>query len=272
MDIYWIYDLPTWLLATGIITTYLTVAMVGLLLCRAAIYRRFAPSFESNEMTNGIFSGIGMLYGLLVGLVAVAAWGNYDSVDDLVSKEASLVNALYRDVSALREPTRQTLRETLKTYLMDVIHEEWPAHQDGIKLTDGATILSLFHQSLAQYQPVNAGDQSLYQEALAAFNRLSEARRLRIGSVTNGIPAVFWVVIIVGGILTLPLIYLFYTPNLITHALVTSLYGTFMGFMIFLLAAIDNPLRGEVSISSDPYQSVLDGLATLDPPDPGHAP
>ena len=60
-------------------------------------------------------------------------------------------------------------------------------------------------------------------------------------------------------------IYLFYTPNLKAHILVTCLYGSFMGFMVFLLAAVDNPLRGEVSISSEPYQAVLDGLSLLDP-------
>ena len=264
-DIYWIYDLPNWQLALGIISIYLMVAVTGLLLCRRWFYRRFTPSFESNEMTNGIFSGVGMLYGLLVGLVAVAAWGNYDSVDDLVSREASLVTSLYRDVSTLREPSRTVLREELEGYLEAVIQDEWPAHQSGLKLADGARVLTRFHQALASYQPLNAGDQSLYQEALAAFNRLSEARRLRIGAVSSGIPEVFWVVIIVGGLLTLPLIYLFYTPNVMTHLLVTSLYGTFMGFMMFLLAAIDNPLRGEVSISAEPYQSVLDSLTSLDP-------
>ena len=206
MNIYCIYDIPTWQLATGIIGLYLAVSVAGLVLTRKWVYRIFAPSFDSNEMTNGIFSGVGMLYGLLVGLVAVAAWGNYDSVDDLVSKEASLITSLYRDISALQEPTKQVLQDNLKSYLKDVIEVQWPAHQDGFSLEGGATILTHFHATLAQYQPKNIGDQALYQETLSAFNRLSEARRLRIGAVESGIPAVFWTVILIGGWLTLPLI------------------------------------------------------------------
>lgn len=268
MDIYWIYDLPTWQLALGIIGIYLVASVSGLLMSRRWVYKTFSPSFESNEMTNGIFSGVGMLYGLLVGLVAVAAWGNYENVDDLVSKEASLITALYRDVSALQEPAKGLLQKDIQHYLNEVIEEEWPAHQNGITPDLGVRILTTFHAKLAEYQPKNIGDQALFQESLAAFNRLAEARRLRVGCVENGIPAVFWLVIVIGGWLTLPLIYLFFTPKVMTHVMVTAIYGSFMGFMIFLLAAIDNPLRGEVSISPAPYQRVLEDLNMLDTNNP----
>jgi hypothetical protein len=265
MDIYWIYDIPTWQLGAGVITIYLSGSLAGLFLFRKALYRRFSVSAESNEMTNGIFSGVGVLYGLLVGLVAVAAWQNFDSVDEIVSKEAALTAALYRDISTLRQPAKQHMQLHIKSYLEEVIHVAWPLHREGMTDLDGARILSELHAALAEYKPAPGGDEDLFREALTAFNKVSEARRLRLGEVQTGIPAVFWIIILTGGILTLPLIYLFYTPRLGTHVLVTTIYGLFMGSMLFLLVAVDNPLRGEVSISADAYQSVLDNLDGLDP-------
>ena len=265
MDIYWIYDIPSWQLAIGIVLIYLVLALIGLFLSRSWIYNRFRLTIESNEMVNGIFSGIGMLYGLLLGLVAVAGWQNYDDVEELVSKEAACVVSLYRDVSVLSEPFKGRLQGELKRYLKDVVEVAWPAHRRGMLDGGGSLILSDFHAILAGYKPGNLADLALYQESLSAFNKLSEARRLRLDEVQEGIPSVIWVVILAGALLTLPLIYCFHTPSLMSHVVLTSLFAMFMGFMLFLLAAIDNPLRGEVSISAEPFQSALEGLKSLDP-------
>lgn len=265
MDIYLIYDIPTWQLAVGLISLYVTVSIAGLLFLRGWIYRTFDVRVENNEMTNGIFSGVGVLYGLLVGLVAVAGWENFNDVDNLVAKEAATAGALYRDISALRPPAKARLQGHIRHYLEDVIHVAWPLHRKGIVDSEGAKTLSKLHAELTHYKPVAGADEDLFQEALTAFNRLSEARRLRLGEVATGIPAVFWIVIIAGAFLNLPLLYLFHTTRLRTHVAATGVYALFMGSMLFLLVAVDNPLRGEVSIPPDSFQEILDNLDSLDP-------
>ncbi|MEY2696361.1 MAG: hypothetical protein RL333_499 [Pseudomonadota bacterium] len=265
MDIYWIYDIPNWQLATGIISLYLFMSLAGLFLLRGWIYRTFDVSAETNEMTNGIFSGVGVLYGLLVGLVAVAGWENFNDVDDLVAKEAAAVGALYRDISALRQPAKARLQGQIRIYLDEVIHVAWPLHQKGVADTEGSRTLSRLHAEMTHYKPVVGADEDLFKEALTAFNRLSEARRMRLDEVGTGIPGTFWIVILAGAILNLPLLYLFHTNRLRTHVAATGAYALFMGSMLFLLVAVDNPLRGEVSIPPDSFQEVLDNLESLDP-------
>lgn len=265
MDFYWVYDLANWQLGTAIISLYMAISLTGLFLLRDWIYRTFDVCTESNEMTNGIFSGVGLLYGLLVGLVAVASWENYNDVDEIVAKEASAVGALYRDISALRQPTKAHIQGQIVVYLNEIIHVAWPLHQKGISDTEGAKTLSDIHSELAQYRPVAGGDEDLFKEALSTFNRLSEARRMRLGEVGTGMPTVFWIIIIGGAFLNLPIIYLFHTTRLRTHVAITTIYALFMGSMIFLLVAVDHPLRGRVSIPADSYQEVLDNLDILDP-------
>ena len=265
MDIYWIYDIPTWQLAIGIISLYVFTALAGLLILRGWIYRTFDVSAETNEMTNGIFSGVGVLYGLLIGLVAVAGWENFNDVDDLVAKEAASAGALYRDISTLRQPAKSEMQGHIRHYLDEVINVAWPLHQKGVCDAEGTKTLSKLHSVMTHYKPIAGADEDLFREALAAFNRLSEARRMRLGEVGTGIPAVFWIVIVGGSILTLPLIYLFHTNRLRTHVAATATYALFMGSMLFLLVAVDNPLRGEVSIPPDSFQQILDNLDSLDP-------
>ncbi|MEY4685392.1 MAG: hypothetical protein RLZ25_1851 [Pseudomonadota bacterium] len=265
MNIYWIYDLPTWQLGLGITSIYTLSSILGLLAFRGWIYRTFDVHAEMNEMTGAIFSGVGVLYGLLLGLVAVATWENFDAVDEIVSKEAASVAALYRDVSAMQLPAKANMQNHIRHYLEVVINEDWPNQRKGILNVKGGEILTHLHLELVRYKTTQGTDESLYREALTAFNHLCEARRVRLAEVGTGIPAVFWIVIIGGSLLNMPLLYLFHTTRLGTHVTVTLIYGVFTGLMIFLTASVDNPLRGEVSVPSDAYTSVLENLHLFDP-------
>jgi hypothetical protein len=44
------------------------------------------------------------------------------------------------------------------------------------------------------------------------------------------------------------------------HFWMTALISTLLGLMIFLLAAMDHPYFGSISVSSQPYQLIYDNL------------
>jgi ABC-type Mn2+/Zn2+ transport system permease subunit len=86
---------------------------------------------------------------------------------------------------------------------------------------------------------------------------------LRLASVNTGVPAVFWAVILIGAFFNIVLSYLYHTSSLKMHVLLTSIFSIFLGLMIFLVAAVDNPFRGEVSVQPDEYLYLLNGLEDL---------
>lgn len=262
---YWIYDLPTWLLGLLIVFTFVLISLLGLIASRHGIARYFRLSDETNEPVNGFFAGVGVMYSLLLGLVAVAAWQNYDSANAVASKEAALVGALYRDVCAFPEPERHKLQDNLEKYLHFVVEVAFPAHQRGEVQTGGTILLSEFQGILTAIQPTSVNQQVMLAEAYAAFNKVVDARRIRMDSVNSGIPSVFWVVILVGAVLSIVLTYIFHFPTLKTHLALTGIFSLFLGFVIFLVAAMDNPFRGEMSVSPEPYALILQSLQDLDP-------
>lgn len=262
---YWIYDLPAWQLAALIVGFFLGAGLGGLYLSRAWIYRKFRISTDTNESVNGFFAGVGVLYGILLGLVAIAAWDNYRNVEDLASQEASAIAALYRDVSTLQEPAKTRLQDDLKRYLNYVIDVAWPGHRKGESPSGGTLILSGFLGTLANYQAKSAEQEVFLAEVFSAYNKLVEARRLRLAGVNSGVPATFWVVIMVGAVLSVGLTYFFHLPSLTTHLVLTGLFAVFLGFMIFAVVAVDHPFRGEVSVMPDAYVSVLKGFKELEP-------
>jgi hypothetical protein len=86
-----------------------------------------------------------------------------------------------------------------------------------------------------------------------------------VQSVGSGLPAALWIVVLVGAGLNIGLVYLFWVENRALHAVLVAGFAAFLALLIFLTAAMDNPYRGEFSVSPDAYQMALDQVMTPAP-------
>ena len=82
--------------------------------------------------------------------------------------------------------------------------------------------------------------------------------RLGVQAVPTGLPAALWSVVLIGALLNIGLTYLFWVENLASTRSWSAIMAIFIALLVFLTAAMDNPFRGEFSVSSDAYQEVLD--------------
>ena len=109
---------------------------------------------RANDMIGFALSSFSVLYGLLLGLLAVASYQNFSSVGDLVTKEASSVAALYRDLGGYPQPIRGQLRDKLREYTRDVIEESWPLQGHGIVATGGSDRITIFVNQLLTFESI----------------------------------------------------------------------------------------------------------------------
>jgi hypothetical protein len=116
-----------------------------------------------------------------------------------------------------------------------------------------------FHEQLIRFEPSSRGQEILHAEALRQFNNYLEARRMRLFSVSTSIPGVMWAVVLVGALMNIALIWMF-DMKLTNHLFLGGILSAFMGLMIFLIASLDNPFRGELSISPAPFEDILTHL------------
>lgn len=253
----WLYDLPTWLLCLFIIAVFVGVSVGGLLFSRRHITKFLVFSREINDAVNYFGTAIAALYSVTLGLIAVASWSNFSSVAGLVSKEAATIGVLYRDVGGYPEPLRTELRRELRAYTVFVIEKVWPAQQHGLLLDQPTMMLTEIHQRILDYEPPTLGRQVMHAEAMRKFNELADLRRQRVDRVDDGLPFVLWVVVCLGGFLTIGVSYLFWIEDTRFHVLLLTLLSVFVGLMIFLIAALDRPFRGGVSVSAQSYETVI---------------
>jgi hypothetical protein len=91
------------------------------------------------------------------------------------------------------------------------------------------------------------------------LNSLVELRRSRLANVTTGIPAVFWWVVAIGAIISLILLAML-DMEIHVHLILGALVSLFLGLVIFLIAAMDNPFRGAVSVGPDAFVAIYSSM------------
>ena len=255
-----LFDLP--LIVTGplIIGSLCVFAIGGLLLVRHRVLPRLRVQREDSEFSGAMIQCIMVFYGLAVALIAVSVSQTYSDVSKLVSGEATALAALYRDVSSYPEPIRTPLQGGLRDYVHNVIQEAWPSQQHGKIPGGGVELMNRFQNTLAGFEPVTEGQKLLHGEALRAYNNLIQARRLRLDAVGTALPGVMWAVIIVGAIIGLSATFFFKVEDSRLHGILVTLLAAFMGLVIFMILALDQPFRGDLGISAKPYQLIYDQL------------
>jgi Protein of unknown function (DUF4239) len=247
---YWIYDYPSWEIGLLFCAVFLAVTWIGIFLMRATIHSWVHQDGRTNDMVGIALSSFFVLFGILLGLLAVATYQNYSNVGDIVDREASSMAALYRDFSGYPQPIRRPLQDQLREYARFVIEDAWPLMRKGIVPTDGAERIDSISQTLYAFEPSKESEKIIHAETLRQFNNLVQVRRSRIANVTTGLPAVLWWVVAFGALLSIVLIWLQDMERHV-HLILGGVLASILGAVIFLIAALDNPFRGEVSIGPD---------------------
>jgi hypothetical protein len=258
----WVHDLPARVFGPLCILAFVLPTMAGLWLIHRKVHQRLrlTETLIDNGVVGWFFSAIFTIYGITLGLIAVTTWESYSHVSEIVSHEASSIAALYRDTAGFPNPLRDDLQQRLREYTRYLIDRVWPAQRLGESPTEGNRMLDEFESDLYSNEPASESQRILQTEALKAFNVLIEFRRQRIEAVGQGVPDVVWVVVLLGGALTIVTSFCFQLNEFKFHLLLSSGLAAMIGLLVFLIAAFDRPYRGTVSIDPTAYEIIYDGL------------
>ncbi len=238
---------------------FVGVTWAGSLLFRLFVHHRLRSERRANDLIGFMLSSFSVIYGVLLGLIAIAAFQSYSSTEDTVSHEAASLSSLYHMASNYPPPARRALQQELTRYTLVTIDADWPLQKQGIAPTAGSRRIIGLYATLLSFQPQNQAQVILHAAMLGELNHYVELRRQRLQSVGSGIPTVLWWVVFIGALLNIMLIWLL-DMEMHVHLILGGVLSLFIGLVIFIIAAMDHPFRGTVSISADALRSVYDSL------------
>jgi hypothetical protein len=212
---------------------------------------------QHNDVAGFIYAVLGVAYAVLLGLILIAVWEQWEAAKITADNEASEVAEVFWLANRLPQPEGRHIQELARSYAQAVVEEEWPLMERGKASPKAWAILDDIRDSIQSLDPSTDAQQVLYEQGLERVHDLSDARRERLLEAQEGIPGILWVMLLVGGVVTVGFTYLFGLENTTTHMLMVAALTLVICLILFTVAALNLPFRGDVRVGPDAFEQVL---------------
>jgi uncharacterized membrane protein YraQ (UPF0718 family) len=224
------------------------------------LVQRLVPTerrLEHNDVAGFIYAVLGVAYAVLLGLMVVAVWQDWQAAQDSATQEANELAAVFWLAHGLPEPEGRHIQELARDYARVEVRQEWPLMQHGKSSPKPYELLDAMKASVEAIHPTNEAQAALYNNELERLQELGGARRARLLEADQGLPAILWAVLLVGGVITVSFTYLFGLRSTTVHVLMVAALALVIGLVLFTVAALDYPFRGDVRIGPEAFEQVL---------------
>ena len=238
-----------------VICLAMLVAVGGLVLVQRLMPTR--RRLGHNDVAGFIYAVLGVVYAVLLGLMVVAVWEQWNAAIAATDQEASEVAEVFWLAHRLPQPEGRRLQELASLYAQVVVNEEWPLMERGKMSPKAWAILDEIRDDMQGMKPSTDTQQVLYEQGLQQVNDLADARGERLLDAEEGVPAILWVVLIVGGVEVVGFTYLFGLESTTVHVLMVASLTLVIALVLFTVAALDYPFKGDVRIGPDAFEQVL---------------
>jgi hypothetical protein len=164
MNLYWVYDIPGWLFAILVISTCVSIGLVGHRLTERWVKRITGNSDKYNDLVYTALATVGVFFGITLGLISVGTWQNFTDVNTNVNQESSSLGVLYRSAMMYPDGASYSLKFAIEDYTQFVIAEEWPLQRQGIVPERGGYKINAIQSNLANFEPVTESMKAIYAE------------------------------------------------------------------------------------------------------------
>jgi Protein of unknown function (DUF4239) len=252
----WLLNLPISRMAIVIFAAiYLVTSAIYSVVVQLAVHDR-ARAFKA--LSPGMLPPLGIIFGLLVGFIAVQVWNDFDRAKVAVASEASALRGVILFANSFPEEEKSRLRSLINRHIQEAVQQEWPAmaEQRATLATLPMTLMEALQVTLT-LKPADDTQRTAQREMVNALERAMEARRQRIVVSQSSISSVKWVAILLQGMCALIAIAMVHSDNRLACAIALTLFATGIAISVLMIATYTRPFTGDISVGPDLLQQVI---------------
>jgi hypothetical protein len=240
------------------------VAVLGLLLVRKVVH--FEKLKPSHEVGGYLIAVVGALYAVLLGLIVVDAMQQYWKAREITESEVNNLADVYVLAGKLPEPTRSQVRKDCTDYAQQVVTTEWKQMNHGLycPLARGKAIHLM--QELVDFEPQTDSQRTLYSTMINDASTFWQNRQSRISIAQNGVPAVEWIVLVLGAAITVAFTYFFGLQNVKLQIIMTAMVAMLIALSLILLLLFAYPFSGDLCVQDEPFANLQELFQSITKP------
>ncbi len=247
------------LVILGVILIVVAAALVGLVVVRRVVPLRLLSRYT--DVSGYVYAVIGVMYGVILAQVVVAAWDDFESSRTQATAEANAVLTLDRLARSWPAAQREPVHEALIAYATTAIEDEWPAMARGdFSATDATGSVNEIWRVYDVVARSEVAAEPSFAASLEQLANLTASRRERVLLGQTTLPQTMTVTLLLGAVVTVGFSYLFAIEDGWLHGLLTSSLAVLIALLLLLVSQLQTPFLGIDSVPPVAMQEVLDDM------------
>jgi hypothetical protein len=231
------------------------ISALGLLLVRAcAPHQRLQPH---HDVAGYIYSGLAVLYAVLLAFVVIIVWGQFDATRTRVQREADALGDLFREAQVFPVPVQRAIFDAVRTYAKTVVEEEWPTMAQGGESPRAWQAYTHLWKTMRSMEPRTPTEINWHATMLQSLTAASDGRRDRLSASRAVLHPVLWVVLLSGGVINVGYTYLFGVRSLLAHVIITMALTAMTTLLLLVILIMDHPFAGSLRVNPEPFVRLL---------------
>ena len=152
-----------------VVCAVILAALGGLALVQRLVSTEVRQSH--NDVAGFIYAVVGVIYAVLLALMVIAVWEDYEKARDTVEQEANALAEIFWLAHGLPEPERHHVQELARSYAREVVDEEWALMEQGRASPRGWVLIDDIRATLQEVEPRTEAGLELYAEGLDQIQR-----------------------------------------------------------------------------------------------------
>jgi hypothetical protein len=185
---------------------------------------------------------------VILGLIVVDAMARFQDARHTTEQESNALADVVLLSNHWPDEKRAQIRTLALAYIDRVLKDEWPILDYGQVAPSARRAALDLIDAVSSFEPQSAKDTELYAAAVAACCEFWNSRRTRTNTAEHGVPFLEWVVILVGGVITVAFTYFFKVEHLQIQVLMTAMVAIIIALCIFLVLMFGYPFSGELKV------------------------
>lgn len=245
-----------------LVTSSGVLSILGLLAVRRILHTR--DLISCHDVGGYLLSVIGTMYAVILGLIVVDAMAKFQQARLTTEQEANALADLVLLSNRLPHAERDEIQTLTLGYVDRVVNEEWPMLDSGQHSLEARRAAIRLIDAVCRFEPRTESEKALYEAELAAVCQFWDSRRIRTVTARHGVPALEWVVLLAGAMVTVAFTYFFKMEHLKIQVIMTAMVSTIIALNLYLVLMFGYPFSGDMKVDSDCFnvaQSVIEHQA-----------
>lgn len=245
----------------GVVVVAAVLSMAVLFL----IQRVWDPSRRRahNDVIGPSVNVIGTMYAVIIAFMLSGVWVNYRAATQNAEIEANCLVSIGRLSRVFPPAEAERIRNLAMQYANVMIDQEWAAMAREQQSPKSHALMLELWTLIPATQTRTQPEAAAVQQALSELSSMTEHRRIRVMQSRSKLPNILWIVLLMGGIITVLASCMFGVEDFKIHALQVGGLSLMITIALVAIADIDRPFSGVVHVPSTSFQYALETLSEI---------